>query len=93
MWVCFPQASREINESERKDIDLKESRQGKESSCIKIPKEKTPEPVGSRRPQRRRQSIPKTAMFQVLSSVGSVSSGFLCQRAIKIKQTPQAHCF
>ena len=92
MWVCFPQASREINESERKDIDLKE-RQGKESSCIKIPKEKTPEPVGSRRPQRRRQSIPKTAMFQVLSSVGSVSSGFLCQRAIKIKQTPQAHCF
>ena len=100
MWVCFPQASRGINESERKDIEYnyvkfknkiklkkkkKENRQGRESSCIKVPKEKTPEPVGSRRPQRRGQSIPKTAMFQVLSSVGSVSSGFLCQREIKIK--------
>lgn len=65
---------------------------GEESktSCVKVPKEKAPEPIGWRRP--RRQCIPKTAIFQVLSSMGSVSSRFLCQRAIKMKQTPQAHC-
>ena len=51
MWVCFPQASRGINESERKDIEynyvkfknkikLKKKKAGKEGKAVvlKFPK-------------------------------------------------------
>lgn len=52
-----------------------------------VPKEKIPEPISVEEASGS-PSIPKTAISRVLSSVGSVSSGFLCQRTAKIKPTP-----
>lgn len=76
-----------MKESVKRDIEFERKQERKIKQLCSVPKrrlltQRVKETSGN-------QSIPKTAIFQVLSSVGSVSSGFLCQRARKIN-TPSS---